>query len=144
MQKDLVTVFDQLTSKMNRNFLGFDNFFEQMKGFTSKLTSDGYPPYNVISIGDHATRLEFAVAGFSKQELSVALVNGVLTVSGNKNETVESDYYWKGISNRTFKHDFVISKDSEVSDVKLEDGILSIDVKMIVSEANDPKKFEIK
>jgi HSP20 family molecular chaperone IbpA len=45
--------------------LGFEKF-ESTLDRISKMSSDGYPPYNIEQFGQDRLRITLAVAGFSK------------------------------------------------------------------------------
>ena len=44
--------------------LGFDHF-ERALDRVSKVSTDGYPPYNIEQLGENALRITLAVAGFT-------------------------------------------------------------------------------
>ena len=46
--------------------LGFDHF-ERALDRVSKVSADGYPPYNVEQLGENALRITLAVAGFTDE-----------------------------------------------------------------------------
>ena len=46
--------------------LGFEKF-ESTLDRISKMSSDGYPPYNIEQFGQDRLRITLAVAGFSKK-----------------------------------------------------------------------------
>jgi HSP20 family molecular chaperone IbpA len=84
---------------------------------------------------EHAERLkvEFAVAGYTVEEISVELSNdGVLSVKGSPaTQTNESDEWitiTHGIAKRSFSSLFQLPKNAEVDNVNLRDGILSINI----------------
>jgi len=54
--------------------LGFDHF-ERALDRVSKVSADGYPPYNVEQLGENALRITLAVAGFQRQQKSRANCN---------------------------------------------------------------------
>lgn len=103
-----------------------------------------YPPVNVIKKRDGEYRIEFAVAGFDKDELSVTLADGVLTVSGKQDRAADSEavYQIQGISSRPFIEKFTINNLSlEVKNVWLLNGILTIALDSVAKK--DETKFEI-
>src|SRR5246127_2856668 len=61
--------------------LGFDHF-ERALDRVSKVSADGYPPYNVEQLGENALRITLAVAGFQMSELSITIEDNQLVVRG--------------------------------------------------------------
>lgn len=97
-----------------------------------------FPPYNII-VDDinHPTtyQLEIAVAGFSKEQISVKLrkENGtnLLSVTGNKRLRVNDTpplYIVNGLAARSFNREFTMSDAVKVDNVQLVDGILIINL----------------
>lgn len=150
--------FSQLFDNIDRLAVGFTPMFRSMQS----NTSNGYPPYNVIKHPKGFTdgyTIEMAVAGFKKDQISIELLDNELTVKGNRypEGTKETDsdmedqflnigyiYQHQGISKRSFKRSLLLAEHIEVSDVRLEDGILYIDLLKNIPEAQKPKTFKIK
>ena len=65
--------------------LGFDQL-ERALDRVSKSSADGYPPYNIEQGGENALRITLAVAGFSRDELSVVVEGTQLTVLGKQGD----------------------------------------------------------
>lgn len=92
-----------------------------------------FPPYNIIvNDANHPTeyKLELAVAGFSKDQITVKIrkENGVsmLVIAGEKQDTEEQLYQIRGLATRSFTREFTMSDAVKVDTIKLEDGILTI------------------
>ncbi len=47
----------------------------------------GYPPYNITKVNDDKTVIELAVAGFSLPMLDIEVKDGILSITGNSDET---------------------------------------------------------
>ena len=62
--QDLGTLVD----KIMKNSVGMDDYFNQFFNFDS---TTNYPPYNLVQINNVDSRLEIALAGFSKEEVKV-------------------------------------------------------------------------
>ena len=69
----------QLMDKINKYGIGLDSYFDQ---FFSNEQSVSYPPYNLIHLNNHESRLEVALAGFKKDEVKVYTEYGKLYVEG--------------------------------------------------------------
>lgn len=125
----------------NRHLIGFDDIFNRVeRGVNSKQS---YPPYDIIKLTPEITRVDIAVAGFAKSELSVTVEDNVLCVCGNKVEIHAQDYIHKGISYRSWSKRWTLNNQLEVLGVSLVDGILSIDIIQKVPEDRQPLQIEI-
>lgn len=107
--------------------LGFDHF-ERVLDRVSKASTDGYPPYNVEQTGANALRITLAVAGFSKDELSVSVEDDELAIAGKQVDDADRVYLHRGIAARQFQRRFVLAQGIEVQGAALEDGLLHIDL----------------
>lgn len=107
--------------------LGFDHF-ERVLDRVSKASTDGYPPYNVEQTGANALRITLAVAGFSKDELSVSVEDDELAIAGKQVDDAARVYIHRGIAARQFQRRFVLAQGIEVQGAALEDGLLHIDL----------------
>lgn len=90
-------------------------------------------------------RITMAVAGYKKEEIEVALLDGLITVSGYKKDKPNNkNIVHRGISDRDFKQQFFIDDKFEIGNISLADGILTIDLNRVVVEKIKPKVFSIK
>ena len=64
-----------------------DPFFNTFSNLQKVTTTTNYPPYNQIKLNDTEYILSFALAGFSKDDVSVSLDNRKLTIKGEKQDT---------------------------------------------------------
>ena len=104
--------------------LGLDETFSRLETFAGSGTN--YPPYNIYNGSNSRTILEVALAGFSKEELSVETERNVLTISANKSSKEEKKYSHKGISHKNFTRNWQLADDVEVESVDFKDGLLTI------------------
>lgn len=126
---------------INRQFVGFDQLFDAVeRGATAVKT---YPPHNVIRLNDDHTRIELAVAGFTRADLEVVLENQQLKVTGSRSDPEDVEYLFRGISTRNFSKKWTLDRHLEVEAVKLENGVLTIDIVRNVPEAEKPKLLDI-
>ena len=129
---------------IRNHFLGFNNDF-----FDNFRTVSTYPPYNVREKNDLGV-IEFAVAGFAESDLTVEVKDQTLKVSGCKEKKSdgqlkhESDFYHKGISDRTFKKSFRLHEYIRINGAELKDGLLKVAFHRDIPEAEKPKIIEIK
>ena len=57
-----------LMDKISKNSIGMDDY---LNSFFNYETTPSYPPYNLIQLNNVESRLEIALAGFSKKEIKV-------------------------------------------------------------------------
>ncbi|TNE42355.1 MAG: Hsp20 family protein [Alphaproteobacteria bacterium] len=109
-------------------FLGFDEI-ERVMDRVAKHGQDGYPPYNIEQLGDGSLRIIIAVAGFTRDDLSVTLEDNQLVVRGKQTDDTERTYLHRGIAARQFQRSFVLADGIEIAGAGLENGLLSIELK---------------
>jgi HSP20 family molecular chaperone IbpA len=107
--------------------LGFEHF-ERALDRVSKVSSDGYPPYNIEQLGENALRITLAVAGFTMNDLSITVEDNQLVVRGKQKEDGTRVYLHRGIAARQFQRSFVLAEGIEVSGAWLDNGLLNIDL----------------
>lgn len=128
-----------------RNSIGFDRLATLLDGaFLSEQGSAGYPPYNIETLDENRYTISLAVAGFSQDELDVQVEGDVLTVKGRKSEdNTEHNYLYHGIATRGFERKFNLADHVIVTAANLNNGLLTIDLKLEVPEALKPKRINI-
>ena len=84
-----------------------------------------YPPFNVVKEAQGSTVIEMALAGFSKEDVTISKSNNFLTIEGNKAEDTR-EFYWHGIAARKFKREIPIANNVEVISAEMKDGILKV------------------
>ena len=126
----------------HKTLLGFDRLVEDFQSFNNA----GYPPYNVEKSGDDKYQITIALAGFVREDLTIDVQEGTLTVSGEKAEveTDEIEYLHRGIANRSFTRNWSLAEYVEVIEAKMENGMLYISLERIVPEEKKPKTIKIK
>jgi|TARA_B100000929_G_scaffold11989_1_gene9964 molecular chaperone IbpA len=126
----------------HKTLLGFDRLVEDFQSFNNA----GYPPYNVEKSGDDKYQITIALAGFVREDLTIDVQEGTLTVSGEKAEveTDEIEYLHRGIANRSFTRNWALAEYVEVVEAKMENGMLYVSLERIVPEEKKPKTIKIK
>lgn len=135
--------------------LDFDRFFDQLESLSVgfgpafrefRTENNNYPPHNIVKVSDTEFYLELAVAGFKKSEIFMEEHQGRLTVRGTKDTTDKEDqfYQYRGIATRSFSKSFRIAEYFEVSNARLQDGILTVHFVKNVPEEAKPKLISIK
>ena len=107
--------------------LGFDHF-ERALDRVSKISTDGYPPYNIEQLGENALQITLAVAGFTMSDLGITVEDNQLVVRGKQIDEAERVYLHRGIAARQFQRSFVLAEGIEVSGARLDNGLLHIDL----------------
>jgi len=107
--------------------LGFDHF-ERALDRVSKVSSDGYPPYNIEQLGENALRITLAVAGFTMSNLAITIEDNQLVVRGKQTDDTQRVYLHRGIAARQFQRSFVLAEGIEVSGAWLDNVLLHIDL----------------
>lgn len=107
--------------------LGFDQF-EQTLERISKVSAEGYPPYNIEQIGESGLRITLAVAGFGKDDLEVVLEDNQLSIRGKQEDDHNRVYLHRGIAARQFQRSFVLAEGIEIAGAVLDNGLLSVDL----------------
>jgi len=138
-----MTTFD--LSPLYRTAIGFDRLAETLSS-ASRVDSNGYPPYNIESLGDDQYRITMAVAGFSDSELDIQTERNTLTITGAKQDSQAeegSEFLYRGIATRSFERRFQLADHVEVSAAQLENGLLHIELKRELPEQMKPRRIEI-
>jgi molecular chaperone IbpA len=130
-------------SPLYRSVVGFDRLADLLDAAATE-TATGYPPYNIERTGDNTYRIEIAVAGFKPDELAIDVKESVLTVVGQKaaNDS-ERRFVHRGLAERNFQRRFQLAEYVVVTEAKLADGLLSIELKRELPEALKPRRIEI-
>ena len=124
-------------------FLGFDHLFDELEKITNHA-NDTYAPHNVVKSDDMKYDIELAVAGFSKDDITIELKEHVLYIKGDREKRRKDEaYVHKGISGRKFSKSFRLSEYAEVSGADLTDGILTVSIEVILPEEKRPQSIKI-
>jgi HSP20 family molecular chaperone IbpA len=95
--------------------------------------ADGYPPYNIERIGrtekrPECLRITLAVAGFTREQLDVAVEESQLVIRGRQQDDKTRNYLHRGIAARQFQRTFVLAEGMQVLRADLKNGLLSVDL----------------
>ncbi len=130
----------ELMERITRNSIGMnDDYFDR---FLNLQQTTNYPPYNLVNVNNHESRLEIALAGFKKEEVHVYTEYGKLFVTGKKDdEEAGVDYQHRGLAQRSFERAWEITEDVLVKECTFEDGLLVVTLGKIVPEHHARKDF---
>ena len=130
----------ELMDKISKHGIGMDDYLDRF--FSSDFPQSNYPPYNLVQLNNHESKLEIALAGFKKDELKVYTEFGKLYVEGRKEESKDDGtFVHKGLAQRSFERVWTITDDTEIGSVKFEDGLLTVELKKIVPEHHARKEY---
>ena len=130
----------ELMKVIKQNGIGMDDYLDRF--FNSDFPQSNYPPYNLIQLNNHESKLEIALAGFKKDELKVYTEFGKLYVEGRKEEQeIDGEFIHKGLAQRSFERVWTVSDDTKIGSVKFEDGLLIVELNKIVPEHHSRKDF---
>ncbi len=117
---------------------------ESLPRLMESASQTNYPPYNIEQVGEDSYALTIAVAGFAEDEINIVLLNRALTIEGQKTKpTTERTFLHRGISFRDFSRQFTLGDHIEVSNVRLDNGLLTIHLERRLPESAKPKRIAI-
>lgn len=135
---------DVFNSPLFRSSVGFDSLFNSLDQLTQ--SNGNYPPYNIQQISDGHYEVTMAVAGFKPEQIILEQEKNTLRVSGSvkKSDQDEPEYLYRGLAFRDFQREFVLADHMKVIDASMELGLLKIQLKREIPEAEQPKRIDIK
>ena len=143
----LANIFDHFDRNLLTPYaVGFDRMFDRLHDhYALHQSNTGFPPYNIRKEGDYNFVIELALAGLSKKDLEVEVVEGTLTVrSVEKKQEEGGELLHRGISYRQFNRSWTLADDVVVNDAKMENGMLLIQLERVVPEEKKPRTITIK
>lgn len=110
---------------LDKVFVGLDQLYNYPFGVKD------YPRCN-IGKSENGYKLEMALPGWKYSDVEVSFQDGVLTVSGSKEEVTEGlEWIHKGISEKSFERAFKVNSTLEVKGAKFEDGMLTVEMQYL-------------
>ena len=122
--------------------IGLEDMFRRLDAFADTAATN-YPPYNIKKLDDHSQVLEIALAGFSKDDIEVAVEKGVLSVTANQQDVEDQHFIHKGIASRSVARNWQLSDNSVVEEPTFVDGMLRIVIRVEVPEAQKRRLLPI-
>jgi len=136
----LRTIDPAALAAVSRSQVGFYRYFNN-----TNQVNGNYPPHNIVKYDDTHYGIEVAVAGFSKDEITVEVDQDQLMITGKKTAVTEGvEYLHRGLAARDFEQQFTLAEYMEVKDAEVKDGMLKIKIERIVPEALKPRQIAIK
>ena len=123
--------------------VGLDDIFHRLESMSS--TNTNYPPYNLIKVDNTTYEIEIALAGFSKDEITVETETNVLKVASKTKTGAKEQitYLHNGLSKRAFTNTWQLGDDVKVSDVSYTDGLLTVKLEKIIPEHQRKISYKI-
>ena len=130
----------ELMEKISKHGIGMDDYLDRF--FNSDFPQSNYPPFNLVQLNNHESKLEIALAGFKKDEIKVYTEFGKLYVEGRKEESeVDGTFIHKGLAGRSFNRIWTLTDDTEIRSVEFNDGLLVITLGKIIPEHHQRKDW---
>lgn len=128
-------------ANLSRALVGFDRYFNGQSH-----QNGNYPPHNIVKYDDAHYAIEVAVAGFTKEEITVEVDQDQLTIRGTNmvTEDRQVEYLHRGLAARDFEQTWTLAEFMNVTGAEVKDGLLIISIERIVPEALKPRTIEIK
>jgi molecular chaperone IbpA len=123
---------EKFLTDIEKYSIGMDEWLHRFGA--AHQTETNYPPYNVIKESNTEFRLEIALAGFKKNQITVYTENNKLFVEGTRDSENSKEYVHQGLAQRAFTRSWTISDDVEVKEVLFEDGLLNVKLLKVVPE----------
>jgi molecular chaperone IbpA len=140
-QSNLRTMDAAHLANLSRALVGFDRYFN---GHFAN-TNGNYPPHNIVKYNETHYGIEVAVAGFSKEEISVEVDQDQLTITGKKiSENDNKEYLHRGLAARDFEQTYTLAEYMTVKGAEVKDGMLKIEIERVVPDALKPRQITIK
>ena len=128
-----------LLDRISKNSIGMHDYLDRVFDFQEQ---SNYPPYNLVQLNNHESKLEIALAGFKKNEVKVYTEFGKLYVEGKKEESENvGEFVHKGLAQRSFERVWQITDDTEIRSVGFEDGLLTVDLGKVVPDHHARKDY---
>jgi molecular chaperone IbpA len=129
-------------SPLHRSSIGFDRVFDLLEAARTQA-NDNWPPFDSVKLSEDSYRITMALAGFSREDISLTVQANMLTVSGERKGEQEGEVLHRGIANRPFNRRFELAEHVQVTGARMEHGLLVIDLKREVPEAYKLRRVEI-
>jgi HSP20 family protein len=126
------------------------DFFDTEKFFDSDWLKNRTLPAVNVKETDKNYEIEVAAPGRTKNDFNISAENGVLTISSEKSEEMESqenDYTRKEFSYSSFSRSFTLPDNANEDEIKANyaNGILKLEVaKKVLSQPKVKKAIEVK
>ena len=106
---------------INRYAIGFDHLMDHLVSLHSNnnLTTNEYPPYDIIKEDEETFIIEFALSGFKKDDLNIVVKENHLTIEGDYARAEDNEYLHKGIAKRSFTLKQIVPEEQKPKKIKI-------------------------
>lgn len=129
------------------HFIGFDHVWNEIERLADVADNKLYPPHNVVKHSESTYTIELALAGYKADDLHVEVKEGILVITGDNGSTVDTEevreYLHRGISRKKFTRTFRLSEHVVVDGADFVDGLLVIDLRVVIPEEKRPRSIPI-
>ncbi len=131
--------------------LSIESFWNHINDIEQQLDRNtNFPPYNIVRHDEENATIEFAVAGYKKDDIEIVVHPHpqnykVLEVTSDRESSgsEETVYEHRGIARRKFRSRLPLTEDWNVTGAYCEDGILYVNLHKIVPEHKKPQVIDI-
>ena len=132
---------DALLNDASRFGIGMDEWIRRFA--TTHENVVNYPPHNLVKESSIEFKLELALAGYTREDISVSTEWNKLFVECKKADDEDVEYLHRGIAKRAFTWSRTLSDDVEVTDVQFDNGMLIIKLRRVIPEHQKKKTYEL-
>jgi molecular chaperone IbpA len=123
-----------------RSTVGFDRLFDMIE---NSVRTD-WPPYNIEKMSDNDYRITMAVAGFGPEDIELTQHGPELIVTGQKaTEDNDRQILHRGLAGGNFRQVFKLANHVRVTNARLDNGLLAIDLAIEIPEEMKPRRVAI-
>jgi len=127
-----------------RSSIGFDRMLDLLGAVRRPEIDESWPPYDIERLGEDRYCITMAVAGFSRDDISITAEPNALLVEGRKEDDDSGrNFLHRGIAQRGFRRQFDLADFVKVTGASYENGLLSIELEQEIPEAMKPRRIEI-
>jgi molecular chaperone IbpA len=137
----MATTFDY--SPLFRSSIGFDRVLNLLENASKLQSVKTWPPYDIVRTSDDSYQIVLAVPGFGETDIEMTYQPNLLIIAGRKVTSDNVDYLHRGIGKDAFEHRFELAEHVKVASARLENGLLSVELKREVPEAMRPRRISI-
>ena len=126
------------------SWMDFDRLFDEMhKAIKTDAVNQSFPKYNILKRDNEHMAIELAIAGWSEDNVTIQVEDRYVIVSGKKDDKDDVEYIQKGISTKDFSIKFALSDLVVVKDAEFENGLLTINLSVVVPEKDNRRTIPI-
>ncbi|MCB1745302.1 MAG: Hsp20 family protein [Gammaproteobacteria bacterium] len=130
-------------SPLHRTGVGFDRLMSVLEN-AGRLDDAAAPAYDIVRTEPDRYRITLLVPGYDRDQISIESQENSLVVSATVVDAPEQvTYLHRGITQRGFKRSFQLADYVRVTDARLENGLLHIELLREVPERLKPRRIPI-